>query len=214
MKLFKFYNFVLERNRIDITMVKRPREPDEAPKQTNKHPRLQKQRDASSLESSLNWRKVDDEKSGRPESSSYVASQAQLPQPSPIQLPSQQPQLDHEWSDSETSTCYSKEAAYYDVRRDDEAEGIPHAEDIEYWKSEEAAKFIRSRSGLDGNWVGVRPLGKGGNGIAGLWELRDDDGRTVKVRIRASLLITKVLTIAEANGSQRRIVREEGLDKL
>ena len=186
MKFLKFYNFVPEQNRIDITMVKRPRELDESPKQTDKHPRLQKKKDASNPESSRNRRKVNEEKSGRPEASSYVASQAQSPQPPPIQFPSQQPQLDHEWSDSETSTCYSKDATHYDVEPDVEAEGIPQAGDIEYWESEKAAKFIRSRSGLDGNWVGVRPLGEGANGIAGLWELRDDDGQTVKVRIRAS----------------------------
>ena len=127
---------------------------------------------------------MNEEKSGRPEPSSHAASQAQLPQPPPIQLPSQQPQLDNEWSDSETSTYYSKDAATYDVRRDAEIDGIPHAEDIELWGLD-AAKFIRSHSGRDENWVGVRPLGQGANGIAGLWELRGHDGEIVEVRIRA-----------------------------
>ena len=165
-------------------MVKRPREPDEALKQTDKHPRLQEKRHKSNPEP-RNLRKGNKEKPGRPEPSSHAALQAQLTQPSPIQLPLQQPQLDHEWSDSETSTCYSKDAAAYDVRRDYEADVIPLTKDNGYWGPEEAVKFIRTRSGLDGNWVGVRPLGEGGNGIAGLWELRDDEGHTVKVRIRA-----------------------------
>ena len=188
---------------------KRSREPDEALQQTEKHPRLQERENKSNSEPPQNRRKGHEEKPGRPVPSSHAASQAQLPQPPPIQLPSQRPQLDPEWSDSETSTCYSKDATAYDVRRDEEPDVDPPAEDIEYWRSEKAAKFIGSRSGLDGNWVGVRPLGEGGNGIAGLWELRDHDGQTVKVRIRAYQSITKILTIAEANGSQRRIVQRE-----
>ena len=195
-------------------MVKRPREPDEAPEQTDKHPRLQKQKNNSNSEPPRNLQKGNEEKPGRPEPSSHAASQAQLPQPPPIQLPSQQPQLDYEWSDSETSTCYSKDVAAYDARRDDEADVIPYAKDIEYWGSVEFAKFIRSRSGLDGNWVGVRPLGEGGNGIAGLWELRDDDGQAVKVSIRAHQLTTRILTIAEANGSQRTTMQKGALDGL
>ena len=166
-------------------MAKRSREPDEAPKQTDKHPRLQKKKHNSSSEPLRNLRKGNEENPGRPEPSSHAASQAQLPQTPPIQFPLPQPQLDHEWSDSETSTCYSKDATAYDVRPDDEADAVPPAEDIEYSDSVKTKNFIRSRSGLDGNWVGVRPLGKGGNGIAGLWELRDDEGQTVKVRIRA-----------------------------
>ena len=167
-------------------MAKRPRDPDEAPKQIDKHGHLQKRRHISNAETPRSQRKGNEEKPGRPAPSSHAASQPQLPQPPPIHLSSQQPQLDHdEWSDSETSTCYSQDAAAYDVRRNAETNVIPPAKEIEYWESERAAKFIRSRSGLDGNWVGVRPLGQGGNGIAGLWELRDDDGHTVKVRIRA-----------------------------
>ena len=188
-------------------MAKRPREPDEAPKQTDKHPRLLKKKKTSNPEPPRDLQKGNEEKPGRPEPSSHAASQLQLPQPNPIQLPSQQPQFDHEWSDSETSTCYSKDVAAYDVRQDDEVDEIPRAEDNEYWGS-----FIRSRSGLDGNWVGVRPLGEGGNGIAGLWELRDDDGQTVKVSIRAHHSTTRILTIAEANGSQGRITQDEDVD--
>ena len=203
MSPLKFYNFLPERNQIDIKMGKRSREPDEAPQQIDKHPRLQNQKRTSNPEPPRNL---------RPEPSSRAASQAQLTQVPPNQLPSQQPQLDHEWSDSETSTCYSQSPAAYDVRLDGEADEIPHAEDTEYWSSAEATKFIRSRSGLDGNWVGVRPLGEGGNGIAGLWELRDDDGQTVKVRIRIRQLVTKILTTAEANGNQRSITHEGGLD--
>ena len=194
-------------------MAKRPREPDEAPKQIDKHPHLLKKKKTSNEEPPRDLQKENEEQPGRPEPSSHAASQAQLPQPPPIQLPSQQPQLDHEWSDSETSTCYSKDVAAYDVRRDDEVDEIPHAKDNEYWGSAVAAKFIRSRSGLDGNWVGVRPLGEGGNGIAGLWELRDDDGQTIKVSIRAHHLTTQILTIAEANGSQGRITRDEDVEE-
>lgn len=47
--------------------------------------------------------------------------------------------------------------------------------DKSYWKTEHAA-FIKSAAGLDNaNWIGKRPLGSGGFGTAGLWELRDDN---------------------------------------
>ncbi len=47
----------------------------------------------------------------------------------------------------------------------------------------EAASFIQSRPGgcLEGQWIGVRPLGQGSYGIAGLWEKRNDDGEVVDV---------------------------------
>lgn len=111
---------------------------------------------------------------------------------------------DPELSDSDASTCYSQDAAVYDVGRGVEAVGTPQAKDIEYWGSVKgAAEFIRSRSGLRGNWTGVRPLGKGGNGIAGLWELRGKDGQVIKVSICTRQSLTMALMIAEANGSQR-----------
>lgn len=55
------------------------------------------------------------------------------------------------------------------------------------WDSD-ATKFIRSPAGaaggcLNGNWVGVRPLGRGGFGMAGLWEKRDQDGTVVDVSL-------------------------------
>lgn len=100
--------------------------------------------------------------------------------PGPSQLEIHDPEL----SDSDASTCYSQDAEAYDVGRRFKAVGTPKAKDIEYWGSVKgAAEFIRSRSGLKGNWVGVRPLGKGGNGIAGLWELRGTDGQVIKVSI-------------------------------
>lgn len=94
--------------------------------------------------------------------------------------------LDPESSDSDASTCYSQSVAHYDVEPGVDAVGVPQAGDIELWGSRPgAAEFIRSRSGLEEDWIGVRPLGKGGCGIAGLWEVRGDDGRVVKVGISA-----------------------------
>ena len=120
--------------------------------------------------------------------------------PAPGQVEPNDPGL----SDSDASTCFSQDAAAYDVGRGVEAVGTPQAKDIEYWGSiKGAAEFIRSRSGLKRDWIGVRPLGKGGNGIAGLWELRGDDGQVIKVSIRTRQSLTIVLMIAEANGSQR-----------
>lgn len=46
-------------------------------------------------------------------------------------------------------------------------------------------KFIRSAAGgcLNGNWVGVLPLGSGAFGRAGLWEKRNQDGKVVDVSL-------------------------------
>ena len=97
-------------------------------------------------------------------------------------------------SESEASTCYSQDVAEYDVGRFDKAVGAPQIDDIERWgNADGAAAFITSHSGLEGNWVGVRPLGKGGYGIAGLWELRGEDGQVIKVRIRPRQSVTMIL---------------------
>lgn len=128
--------------------------------------------------------------------------------PGPSQVEPNDPGL----SDSDASTCYSQDAAAYDVGRGVEAVGTPQAKDIEYWGSiKGAAEFIRSRSGLKRDWIGVRPLGKGGNGIAGLWELRGDDGQVIKVSICTRQSLTIGLIIAEANGSQRGNPRQDSL---
>ena len=106
-------------------------------------------------------------------------------------------------SHSETSTCYSQDVTNYDVDRGVEAAGTPQAGDIEYWgKQKGAAEFIRSQSGLETSWVGIRPLGKGGCGIAGLWELRGDDGQVINVRVRTRRPVAMILMITQANGNQ------------
>lgn len=59
--------------------------------------------------------------------------------------------------------------------------GNPNVEDSELW-GEEAAAFIASAPGGYGpGWVGKRPLGQGGFGRAGLWELLDDEGNVQQV---------------------------------
>ena len=63
---------------------------------------------------------------------------------------------------------------------------LPHAVpladgELSFWKTEHAA-FIKSAAGLgNAKWIGVRPLGFGGFGTAGLWELRDKDNAVIKV---------------------------------
>ena len=85
-------------------------------------------------------------------------------------------------SASEVSTCYSQEVENYDVGPGVEAQGVPNARDMEYWgRAEQIPRFIRSQSGIEGNWVGVKPLGVGGMGVTGLWERRGDDGQMVEV---------------------------------
>ena len=105
--------------------------------------------------------------------------------PGPPTLPDPSP-ADPGSSASEASTCYAQAAANYNIDPGFELHGTPQTGDYELWGSVEgAAEFIRSRSGLEEDWVGVRPLGKGGYGITGLWELRGDNGETLKVRIRS-----------------------------
>ena len=99
-----------------------------------------------------------------------------------VPVPSQARPFDLESSDSETSTRYSQESGTYDVGQDIRAVGTPQTGEIENWGQPQTL-FIRSSSGLEENWVGVRPLGEGGNGMAGLWELRGQDGQVIKVRI-------------------------------
>ena len=49
------------------------------------------------------------------------------------------------------------------------------------WNTEQAV-FIKSTAGLgNAKWIGVRPLGYGGFGTAGLWELRDENNAVTKV---------------------------------
>ena len=87
-------------------------------------------------------------------------------------------------SASEVSTCYSQEVENYDVGPGVEAEAVPTARDLEYWgRAGQVPRFIRSQSGIGGNWVGIKPLGAGGMGVAGLWELRGDDGQMVEVKL-------------------------------
>ena len=63
---------------------------------------------------------------------------------------------------------------------------VPHAVSLAdcettFWNTEHAA-FIKSAAGLgNAKWIGVRPLGQGGFGTAGLWELRDEDNAVTEV---------------------------------
>ena len=61
-------------------------------------------------------------------------------------------------------------------------DAIPLADgETSLWAADHAA-FIKSAAGLDkANWIGVRPLGSGTFGIAGLWELRDENNVVIEV---------------------------------
>lgn len=61
-------------------------------------------------------------------------------------------------------------------------DAVPLADDeIYYWEDEHAA-FIKSAAGLDClHWIGIRPLGSGGYGTAGLWERQDENNALVEV---------------------------------
>ena len=181
-----------------MARVKRVREPDEALELANKHQRVQKKR--------------------APRAGAHQSPSVQPPPKQPVQRPRRlklnppKPQTSPNprsagpttpgSSVSETSTYYSQAVEKYDVARGVEAVGTPTVEDHEFWgQTEGAAEFIRSRSGLEENWVGVRPLGKGGYGIAGLWELRGDNGDVIKVSFRTRRIVTTTaLMTTQGNG--------------
>lgn len=170
-----------------MALSKRGREPDEAPEPTNKHHRAQKKLQTPVSDPPLNL------EPGRPGLPSNRVSQAGPHHSSSVRLPPKQPgqgarrrprlrlnpprpqnqpglsqamPTEPGSSHSETSTCYSQKAANYDAEPDADPVGNPKTEDLNSWGSVDgAAKFISSESGLKGNWVGVRPLGKGGNGM-------------------------------------------------
>ena len=189
---------------------KRGTKPDEAPDQANKRPRVQKKVQIPDPVPPPNQQEANVVDSGRPGSPSNRVSQAGSPHTPPVQLPPEQidrrvgrpilklnpPKTPTEISPSragltdpgssrsETSTCYSQDVANYDVEPGVDPIGRIQDKDLKNWGSVDgAAAFIRSSSGLEGNWVGIRPLGKGGNGLAGLWEWRDENGQPTKVRI-------------------------------
>lgn len=68
----------------------------------------------------------------------------------------------------------------YDVAWNQKAAATAKGSDYENWGTA-PAEFIRSYSGLGNGWVGKRPLGAGGFGMAGLWEKRDGNGTVIEV---------------------------------
>ena len=85
---------------------------------------------------------------------------------------------------------------------------LPHAVPLAdgettFWNAEHAT-FINSAAGLgNAKWIGVRPLGQGGFGTAGLWELRDEDNAMIEVMPTQPPPFHKWLNGTEANGHQR-----------
>ena len=182
---------------MNMNLRKRRREPDEAHERTNKRHRAQKKSQDPAPLPPPNQRNNDEPESGMPGSPSNRVPQAGSHRPSPVRRPLPQPNSqrpekqpgpshavypDPGSSHSETSTCYAQKVTKYDVEPGVQAIGSPDTKELDRCeKVTGAAEFMSSKSGLKGDWVGVWPLGKGGNGIAGLWELRDHDGRSTKV---------------------------------
>lgn len=90
--------------------------------------------------------------------------------------------------ESQPSTQYSESVeddtpVDYDALPDETTKGVPEPDDLDLW-TKPAAEFIRSEIGLiesSNDWVGKRPLGEGGFGLAGLWERLGPDGTPVDV---------------------------------
>ncbi len=59
--------------------------------------------------------------------------------------------------------------------------GSATSDDKRLHQSPAMARFLNSQSGLGGNWEGVRGLGEGAEGLASLWQRRDDNGTVVQV---------------------------------
>ena len=223
-----------ERSYFKMARVKRVREPGEVLEPTIKHQRVQKPRNPGPTPQQ-NPRTEGQDESGRHGPSSHRAPLAGAHHSPSVQPPPEQPEQRPRRlklnppkpqsspdprpaqpttpgsSASETSTCYSQAVGKYDVARGVEAVGTPTVEDYEYWgRTDGAAEFIRSRSGLEENWIGVRPVGKGSYGIAGLWELRGDDGDVVKVSIQSRQLGIMMSTDDHVRKwlSKRKLTRE------
>ena len=84
-------------------------------------------------------------------------------------------ELDDDYLDSHTK---SPRALYAYQER-------PDYRDQEAWEPL-LAGYIRSgaediHGGIGSRWRGIKPLGKGGQGMAGLWERRDIQGRVAEV---------------------------------
>ncbi len=81
-----------------------------------------------------------------------------------------------------TVSIPSEPGEQYDALNTETIAGSTTCKDRSTWFPE-AASFIQSKAGggLEGQWIGVRPLGQGSYGIAGLWEKRNNDGEVVDV---------------------------------
>ena len=95
----------------------------------------------------------------------------------------------------------------YDVPRDQKAAATAKVSDYEKWGSA-SAEFIRSFAGLDGGWIGKRPLGAGGFGMAGLWERYDRDGTVIEVKIVFFISLTSFLT-----AEKQMVIKQIGIRK-
>lgn len=78
----------------------------------------------------------------------------------------------------------------YDVAWNQKAAATAKGSDYEKWGTA-PAEFIRSYSGLGNGWVGKRPLGAGGFGMAGLWEKRDGNGTVIEQMVIKQIGVRK-----------------------
>lgn len=88
-------------------------------------------------------------------------------------------------AESEYSMRYSEDVKPkdYDALSFETTKGVATPDDLDIWTLP-AAQFIRSEIGTvqgSDDWIGQRPLGEGGFGLAGLWERLDEDGTAVDV---------------------------------
>ena len=114
------------------------------------------------------------------------------PPPPPLRAAVPRDRHDHPISVESRATTPSKDKFPSHVRDDPDNDvepptftnlGLANKTDIEKWGIQ-MARFIRSpfddTDDAEG-WHGLKPLGKGSFGIAGLWEKRDVDGKVIDV---------------------------------
>lgn len=95
----------------------------------------------------------------------------------------------------------------YDLALNHKAAATAKASDYAKWDIA-PAEFIRSDSGLGNGWVGKRPLGAGGFGMAGLWEKLDGNGAVVEVKSTFSTSPMNCLT-----ASKQMVIKQMGVRK-
>lgn len=112
-----------------------------------------------------------------------LLGEVEVQESTPLPLPEGETTYQSEQFEQYSEDIQDEGRRQYDALSYETTKGIATADDLDLW-TQPAAEFIRSGIGLiesSDEWVGKRPLGQGGFGLAGLWERLDADGTPVDV---------------------------------